>query len=551
MKIFSKNKLTGKLASIVLLMAFSISACKKDFGDINKSWDNKIYQAEITALFNGIVGSLAADIFPNVDDEQHGNAHGSRGTALTSWVYQNSQLAATYAASGFRMDNTVTSIWENYYITLGNAIKLYQLVEIDPNATKMTNVVAMTKTLIAYKTLMNTMMFGDMPYSDAGRAFTEGAVYYRPKYDSQEIIVKAALDDLKWAVDNFSDNSDQVSLGAYETLLHGDIAKWRKLANSLRMRYAISIHQKDATTADAVLTDAFNKPLLDASEVIALYPASVPNFVYDRGGWYRGNSYVRMGSTMWNAMSSNDNVDGSGIYDLRCKIFFEPNSNGDWEPYPQVSSTSTEAEVGNSGSNDPYSESRLTTWVTGGTWKYAPLNTYYVSDRTLPHILMTGVEISFIKAEMYNRGIGGLSADQALAKSNYETGISESVKFWYNLANGTATWTVNKPPATPPADELAGMLADPGVAYGADATTGLSMIYKQHWIALFHQPYEAWTLARRTNYATPSVPLPSSNVGYQIFRLTYPPTEMDYNNENWRAATGGTDLSSKKPWFML
>lgn len=536
MKLTRIYKLTGRLTCIVLLLSFSFSACKKDFGDINKSWDNKVYQAEITGLYNGIVASIV-ELHP-------------KGLVLASWVYQNSQLATMYAATGFRMDNLVGEAWANYYTALANSIKLQELVDADPNAANMTNVVAMTKTLIAYKTLQSTFMFGDMPYTEAGRAFTGGAEFYRPKYDAQEEIIKTALEDLKWASDNFSDNADQVSLGASETLLHGDIAKWRKLANSLRMRYAISIHQKDATTANAILAEVITKPLLAPDEVIGLYPSAIPNFVYDRGGWYRGNSYVRMGSTMWDAMSSSDDTDGSGIYDLRGKIFFEPNSDNEWAPFPQVPNSGTPAEVGNSGNNDPYAESRLSTWVTGGTWHYSPLNGYYVSDKTLPQLLITGEEVSFIKAEMYNRGIGGVAADQALAKSNYEAGVTASVNFWYQLANSTATWTVNKPPATPPADDLTAMLENPGVAYGADAATGLSMIYKQHWIALFHQPYEGWNLARRTNYATPGVELPSSSAGYQVYRLIYPPSEMDSNNDNWRLATGGSDLSSKKPWFM-
>lgn len=537
MKIFSINKFTGKLACIILLLALSISACKKDFGDINKSWENKVYEAQVGPLFNGLVGSLV-ELHP-------------KGLILASSIYQNTQLAAMYAATGFRMDNLVIDVWANYYTALANSLKLQDLVAQDPNAANASNVLAMTKTLTAYKTLQATMMFGDMPYSEAGRAFLQGAEFYRPKYDSQEEIIKAALEDLKWALDNFSDNTNQISLGAYETLLHGDIAKWRKFANSLRLRYAISIHQKDATTADAIIADALSKPLLAPSEEVSMYPSAIANFVYDRGGWYRGNSYVRMGSTMWDAMSSSDDADGSGIYDLRCKIFFEPNTDGDWAPFPQVPETNTPAEVGNNGENDPYSEGRLSTWVTGGTWHYSPLNGYYVSDRTLPQVLINGVEISFIKAEIYNRGIGGVGADQAVAKSNYEEGITESVKFWYKLANATATWTVNKPPAAPTAEELSDMLSNPGVAYGADAATGLTMIYKQHWIALFHQPYEGWTLARRTNYATPGVTLLTSSPGFNMFRLIYPPSEMDYNNENWRAATGGTDLSSKKPWFML
>src|SRR6185312_15611419 len=152
------------------------------------------------------------------------------------------------------------------------------------------------------------------------------------------------------------------------------------------------------------------------------------------------NAYVRMGSTMWDAMSSSDAEDGSGIYDLRTKIFFEPNSDGDWVAFPQAPTSSTVAETSNNGANDPYAEARLTTWVSGGTYHYSPFNLYYVSDKTFPDIFISGSEVSFLKAEIYNRGVGGVTANAATAKQYYEEGITASVKFWYKLANGSSIW---------------------------------------------------------------------------------------------------------------
>lgn len=535
-----KHNIKNRAARIFILsglsMSLLLSSCDKDFGDINRAWDNRTFSAEIPALFNKVVSSL-------VDP-------GTAGTIHTSWIYQNTQLAGMYAASGYRMDNQVGAMWNNYYTALANARKMEQLMDASPDAAKMTNVKAMLKTLIAYQTLRTTFMYGDMPYSESGKAFTEGAAYYRPKYDSQADIIKAALADLKWAVDNFTSATGEMSLSSYETLFANDITKWTKFANSIRLRYALAIHQKDAATANAAIAEALAKPLLEASENLGLYPASIPNYFNDRGGWYRGNSYIRMGSTMWNAMSSSNATNGSGIFDLRCKILFEPNKAGEWVPYPQVPGSSTPTEVGNSGGNDPYSESRLTNWVVSGTYNYAPLNFFYTADRTFPQLLITGSEVSLIKAEIYNRGIGGAAANAATAKMAYDEGIKESVKFWYKLANGSSVWTVNKPAAAPASAELDAMMTNAAIAYSATPATALSQIYKQHWIALFHQPFEAWVLARRTNYATPGVALPSSSPAYNIFRLIYPQTEIDSNNENWRSATGGTDSPNKKPWFM-
>lgn len=529
------NKIGKSLVPAALMITTIFSSCEKDFGDINKSWDNKVYEANIPALYNSIASTMVEP--------------GAAGNLLTSFIYQNNQMAAMYAATGFRMDNFSGAYWNNYYAALSNSRELEKQIAADPKAANMTNVKAMSKVLIAYKSLINTMIYGDMPYVDGGKGF-QGSTYYRPAYNTQVSIIKASLMDLKWALENFSTSSTQVSLGASETIFQNDISKWIKFANSIRLRYALVLHNKDVESANPIIAEALTKPLLESGDNYGLYPSSIPNLVLDRGGWYRGNSYIRMGSTMFSAMSSTTADNGSGIYDLRCKIFFEPNGSGKWVPYPQAPLSTTPTEEGNSGVNDPYNEQRLTTYNSGGAYKYSPLNFYYTADRNIPQLFITAAEISFLKAEIYNRGIGGVTANAATAKTHYEQGITESVKFWYKTANSSSVWMVNKPAAAPTALELSTMMANTEVAYDATPANGLKQIYKQLWISLFHQPFEGWTLARRTNYATPSVTLSSSSPGYNIFKIIYPQSEIDGNYDNWKGITGGTDAPTKKLWFM-
>lgn len=524
------------MVPMALLITVAFSSCKKDFGDINKSWDNKVYEASIPALYNGLVASTVEP--------------GGTGNILTSFVYQNTQLVAMYAASGFRLDNFSGAYWNNYYGALANYRKLVELIDANEAAANMSNVKNMARTIIAYLTLRTTMMYGDMPYTDAAKAFSSSE-HFRPKYDTQAEIIRDALNELKTAVDNFSTNAAQVSIGSSETLFAGDVAKWTKFANSIRLKYAMALHAKDANTANAHITEALAKPLLTVNEVYGLFPGVIANLEFDRNGWYRGNSYVRMGSTMWSAMSSTNADDGSGIFDLRCNILFERNAAGKWAPFPQAPVSNTPAEIGNEGVNDPYNYDRVTTFnLNGASYKYSPLHVYYTADRTFPQIFMTGAEVSFIRAELFNRGIGGVAANAATAKTHYDAGIAANVRMWFSLASASSIWTVGRPASAPTTNQLNAMMANPHVEYSANASTALSQIYKQHWIALYHQPFEAWNLARRTNYATPSVALNSTSPGYNFYRMTYPQSEIDGNYENWRAVTGGSDAPTVKPWFM-
>ena len=53
-----------------------------------------------------------------------------------------------------------------------------------------------------------------------------------------------------------------------------------------------------------------------------------------------------MGTTMWNLMSSNNNTNGSGIFDPRCPLFYETNNAGEWVAYDQNPTSSTPSEGG-------------------------------------------------------------------------------------------------------------------------------------------------------------------------------------------------------------
>jgi len=89
-----------------------------------------------------------------------------------------------------------------------------------------------------------TDLYGDIPYSEALNANTGK---YFPKYDAQAEIYKGILTDLKQANSLLSslEAKDAVSATA-DVLYKGDGAKWKKFANSLRLRYCLRLADKKA-----------------------------------------------------------------------------------------------------------------------------------------------------------------------------------------------------------------------------------------------------------------------------------------------------------------
>lgn len=526
-----------RLILIFSIFSLSILSCTKDFEEINAPWD-KPNTASIPEIYNAVVSSL-----PLTGGEQ---------SVMNAWVYPITQQAAITSGS-YPYDNARNAVWQNYYFTLANIRLIEDRIAKEANPVSMNNVLAMVKTLRAYKTFKTTNYYGDMPFSEAGYAALaadKGTSVYRAKYDTQQQIYTAILTDLKWAVDNLSTSSDQYSLGGYETFLGNDVAQWVKFANSLRLYIAVTVYDKDQTLASSHITEALSKPLLTGNETVAIWPAKSNLSLQWREWSFNANCYLRLGSTMWDQMSSSNATNGSGIFDPRAKIFYEPNNDGEWVAYPQNPTSSTATEGGL-----PYDRARYTNWAAKGEANlFSPVNLYFAQDMTtIPEPILTVAQVHLIKAEVYNRGLG-VAANQNTAKAEYEAGIKASIDMWKSVAVNSAVWVMNKPTsATATTAEMTAILGNEKVAYNTtNATAGLAKIYTQLWIDQFRQPFDTWTLKRRTGNATP---LSITNTQYYsstfggFQRFLYPEDEVTYNSVNYQSATSGVNKNDTKLWI--
>jgi hypothetical protein len=89
-----------------------------------------------------------------------------------------------------------------------------------------------------------TDLYGDIPYSEAGR-IKDGISY--PKYDKQQDIYNDLLKELDEAQAAISGAGSQ--LGSADLYYGGDASKWKKFANSLMLRVAMRLSKVDENTA--------------------------------------------------------------------------------------------------------------------------------------------------------------------------------------------------------------------------------------------------------------------------------------------------------------
>src|SRR5207245_10298714 len=118
-----------------------------------------------------------------------------------------------------------------------------------------------------------TDAMGDIPYSEAFKGDTLQA----PKYDSQQAIYTALFADLAKA----SGQLDPTGIGFTkgDIMYGGDMTKWRKFANSLRLRLAMHLANVDPATAQSEAQAAVTAGVFDRSgdNGQLLYLASAPN----------------------------------------------------------------------------------------------------------------------------------------------------------------------------------------------------------------------------------------------------------------------------------
>jgi hypothetical protein len=347
-----------------------------------------------------------------------------------------------------------------------------------------------------------TGLWGDIPFSQAGKG-DQGMI--APVYDKQQVIYDSLLKNLADANTMMSATAG-ASFDTQDPVYKGDVAKWKKFANSLRARLGMNLSKVAATRAQtevaaAIAAGGFTS---NADNAQISWPGDGTN----NNPWF--NNQKEGQGTRDDARLSATFIDTLNSYaDPRLPIFARPaQATGTYVGQPNG------LEAGPAG-----------LWGT----KASRLGTkVYATNQ--PSYFMTYAEFSFIKAEAAERGWITGSAAQF-----YNEGITASMQQW-----GVA-----------PAD-IAAYLLQARVVYAGGAA-GRAQIGLQKWIALYTQGFEAWSEWRRTGFPNLTPALNARTANGQIpRRVIYPQTEQSFNNANLQSAItaqGGSDALDKRLWI--
>ena len=374
--------------------------------------------------------------------------------------------------------------------------------------------------------------YGDAPYSQAGKGKTDAA--YQPVYDKQEDIYTGILADLKKANEVLATASGPFS----GDLIYGGgpsaIIKWRRLANSLRLRYLLRLSKQKSVSSEmqAILNDPINNPIftgnLDNAEL--KYLAAAPNQWPLYGSRVGSFDEIRLSKTFSDRLTA--------LNDSRIRVFGRPTQNSVTAGTPVIqgipNGLSDVAALAFNGG--PQNVSRVgytfACLVCNDPGQAAPLPD---APRGL---LMTYAELQFILAEARQRNF----ITTGTAATYYNQGIAANFSYWQSVVPAAYNLQIAMP---------TGYMTQPAVELTGTNTEILSKIALQKWIALYFNGLEAWFDWKRTGLPE-IVPGPGNlNNNLVPVRFIYPISEQALNAANRAAAVQrqGADNINTRTWI--
>lgn len=414
-------------STFVSAMALSLAGCFQD-GGLNVD-PNRSTTADAAQLFSG--AALKFSLL--------------RVGELTWPVALSTQMWASGARWGLaqaQYDQTrVRSAWGSIYTdVLKNLVIATR--EAEARTPKPNNSVAQLKIYTAFVYSQTTYLWGDIPFSEAATGLVDN-----PKFDTQQAVLNGTLALLDEAVALIDANSNKI--GAPNDLYYGgDMAKWRRFANSLKFRILMTMVDADPAKS-AQIGPMQGLPMISAraEEMKVQYANQAgrqnPRFSFTqifRGGvqqdWYASNVVF---------------AELLPFNDPRLPIFYQPGPGAN--PGQFVSLNTVE----------PFTQT-------------ASLVNLGLLKADLPEMSFSLSEQQLLEAEAIARGYwtGGLSA----ADARYRTGVRESMSVLGVTTPQIDAFISTLPALTPSNFRLE--------------------LNRQQYLDLFMRPLEAWVQWRRS-----------------------------------------------------
>jgi len=546
-----KSKTMKIIKAFIILLVITFASCDVDY------YDNP--NDPTTPPSNAVFNNAVFQIIDDTRDEWFG---GGRFTLVTMQYWHQSEYGDE-DRYGYR--ESMREYWEDFYYNLENLRQVIVLNE-DP-ATKEgasaygnnTAQIACTRIMMAYTFNLMADVWGAIPYWSYGTddeqfealKITGEDEILSPAYAPQNKIYTDILNELQAAYQDLEGLPEKATgFTSGDNIYDGDIDKWAKFANSLRLRIALKVREANESLGQQHIDNVLNSGdyfTSNADNAIFTYEAVDKNSAPYYYGWYVGNRSDFAAGNAFVQLLKGENVPDSlgdpitnnpflGMRDPRLRIFAQDTNQ---TSYPYGSrAPETDGYIGM-----PIAENsaEAATFL----WESLP-GTAIIEQPDYPMVLMEYAEVEFILSEL-----------NGWDDEHYRDGVRANMERWNsqdgeNDISGEIDTYVSSLPAA------------------SEAT-----VMGQKYIALYMQATTAWTEYRRTNAGFPDILVepgeqysiyvpsqdsarfdykfnPISDVDDLPYRMKYPQQEQTLNSDNYKEAVGwleNGDTQRSRLWW--
>lgn len=462
-----------KIIYILSFMAIGmLSSCTKDFEEINTN-PAQFLTPDAEPVFSSTV-KRTADLMGNNNVD-------------FLWEYTH-----IINKSG-RYNGGNDSYWQQTYVeVLGNLKQLRELYKNNPGYANRIQILNIWECYV-YAMMVGT--YGPVPYSKALEMTPSVG------YDDENSIYASLLSRLKAASDAIVVTGDKFNP---DILYGGDLTKWKRFANSLRLRLALTVQLNIPAAQETIKEVMANETLLMSSD------ADNAKVIYSAAEGSESPYFIKLLKNVTNPDQMPKMSDYAMLYfrpykDPRMQAYFEAVA-----PANQFVITDTLSSVADDtlrvvNYKIPYmgnakSTFNIPTWNLPGLSPFngANVNSYSNLQSSIlaaahPFMLMDYAEVCFMKAEAKELGLGGAKTSEQY----YLDGINANFSFW-GLGNAAAAYTAGNGIKWNTAGK--GYNNFWGLVNSDIPQNNMAKIWVQRWLNYYPDgAYEAWTLQRRTN----------------------------------------------------
>lgn len=516
------------IKAFALASIFAFVSCSEDFESINTSPNSPI-DVPTFGLFNNANKQLT--------DGTRGDF--SSGRMTLPWVQYSAQRNYTNEDRFQFRQETNTALYTDLYTAAQNYKTIIELctdpatADISSAYGNLNNQIAASRIMLSLTFLHLVDNYGDVPYYSYGNDDADFQALQllqssttSPKFASQLKIYTDIMKELKEAAEMIEDGETIFIQGDG---LFGTTEKMKRFANSLRLRVANRV--KDVIPAAQVhITEAIAGGVMEsnADNVGVTYQADnvFPSPMY-RSFYISNRTDFAVANTFIDLLKGEVGVFG---VDPRLQKYAAP-----------ITASKAAVQAQSYAETDDLTKYEgmpigIPDGLTASQRPGTSFFSYNVLRQDYTEILMEYAEVEFILSE-----VNGWN------QTNYENGVTASMERW-----GVDSAKISAFVATLPAANEANVIS-------------------QKYVALYMQPYEAWSEYRRTGFPNTILlpggtyplnnPDPDGNTTYVFTpittstempaRFTYPNTLSTLNGANYDAASaniGGDLITTKLIW---